>query len=134
LDSVLVRLQPHTREQHVIHSADYPAAHQGLFAFVIGYVKIAFFPGVNEQRFARELDHALGGIRDCMRLIVDLRGILGGLVGSLRLMSYLTPDRVPVGYSLTRKGEIANGNAINLLASTSCQQRGSRPSRWLFGF
>ena len=71
----------------------------------IGYVKIAFFPGVNGQRFARELDHALAGIRDCTRLIVDLRGNLGGFVGSLRLMSYLTPDRVPVGYSLTRKGE-----------------------------
>jgi C-terminal processing protease CtpA/Prc len=42
---------------------------------------------------------------DCSRLIVDLRGNLGGFVGSLRLMSYLTADRVPVGYSLTRKGE-----------------------------
>jgi carboxyl-terminal processing protease len=71
----------------------------------IGYVKIAFFPGVNGQRFARELDRALGGIRECRRLIVDLRGNLGGFVGSLRLMSYLTPDQVPVGYSLTRKGE-----------------------------
>ena len=63
----------------------------------IGYVKIAFFPGVNGQRFARELDRALGGIRECTRLIVDLRGNLGGFVGSLRLMSYLTPDQVPVG-------------------------------------
>jgi carboxyl-terminal processing protease len=71
----------------------------------IGYVKIAFFPGVNGQRFARELDRAMGGIRECTRLIVDLRGNLGGFVGSLRLMSYLTPDQVPVGYSLTRKGE-----------------------------
>jgi len=35
---------------------------------------------------------------------VDLRGNLGGFVGSLRLMSVLTPDRIPVGYSLTRKG------------------------------
>jgi C-terminal processing protease CtpA/Prc len=71
----------------------------------IGYVKIAFFPGVNGQRFARELDRALAEIPGCTRLIVDLRGNLGGFVGSLRLMSYLTPDRVPVGYSLTRKGE-----------------------------
>ena len=71
----------------------------------IGYVRIAFFPGVNGQRFARELDRALADISGCTRLIVDLRGNLGGFVGSLRLMSYLTPDRVPVGYSLTRKGE-----------------------------
>lgn len=71
----------------------------------IGYVRIAFFPGVNGQRFARELERALADISSCTRLIVDLRGNLGGFVGSLRLMSYLTPDRVPVGYSLTRKGE-----------------------------
>jgi C-terminal processing protease CtpA/Prc len=71
----------------------------------IGYLRIAFFPGVNGQRFARELDRALATLQDCSRLIVDLRGNLGGFVGSLRLMSHLTPDRVPVGYSLTRKGE-----------------------------
>jgi carboxyl-terminal processing protease len=71
----------------------------------IGYVRIAFFPGVNGQRFARELDRALAEIPTCERLIIDLRGNLGGFVGSLRLMSYLTPDRLPVGYSLTRKGE-----------------------------
>lgn len=71
----------------------------------IGYVRIGFFPGVNGQRFARELDRALADIPSCDRLIIDLRGNLGGFVGSLRLMSYLTPDRLPVGYSLTRKGE-----------------------------
>jgi carboxyl-terminal processing protease len=71
----------------------------------IGLVRIAFFPGINGQRFARELDRALAGLAECARLIIDLRGNLGGFVGSLRLMSYLTAERVPVGYSLTRKGE-----------------------------
>jgi C-terminal processing protease CtpA/Prc len=71
----------------------------------VGYLRVAFFPGVNGQRFARELDRALVTLQDCSRLIVDLRGNLGGFVGSLRLMSHLTADRVPVGYSLTRKGE-----------------------------
>lgn len=71
----------------------------------IAYVRIAFFPGVNGQRFAQELDRALATLGDCTRLIVDLRGNLGGFVGSLRLMSYLTPDRLPIGYSLTRMGE-----------------------------
>lgn len=71
----------------------------------IGYVRVAFFPGANGQRFARELDGALQSIPDCTRLIVDLRGNLGGFIGSLRLMSYLTPDRIPIGYSLTRRGE-----------------------------
>lgn len=71
----------------------------------IGYVRVAFFPGANGQRFAQELDQALGALEDPAGLIIDLRGNLGGFVGSLRLMSYLTPDRIPVGYSLTRTGE-----------------------------
>jgi carboxyl-terminal processing protease len=71
----------------------------------IGYLRVAFFPGVNGQRFARDLDAALAAVAGCTRLIVDLRGNLGGFVGSLRLMSHLTPERVPIGYSLTRKGE-----------------------------
>jgi len=70
----------------------------------VGYLRVAFFPGVNGQRFARELEAALASIGECRRLVVDLRGNLGGFVGSLRLMSALTPDRIPVGYSLTRKG------------------------------
>jgi len=70
-----------------------------------GYVRVAFFPGVNGQRFARDLDAALAVLAGCTRLIVDLRGNLGGFVGSLRLMSHLTPERLPIGYSLTRKGE-----------------------------
>ena len=36
------------------------------------------------------------------RLIVDLRGNTGGGIGGLRLMSYLTPGKTEVGYSLTR--------------------------------
>ncbi|MEO7272152.1 MAG: S41 family peptidase, partial [Vicinamibacterales bacterium] len=51
---------------------------------------------------------------DCTRLIVDLRGNLGGFVGSLRLMSRLTPNRVPVGYSLTRRGEDEGWRPENL--------------------
>lgn len=70
----------------------------------VGYLRVAFFPGVNGQRFAREFETALAGIGECRRLVVDLRGNLGGFVGSLRLMSALTPGRIPVGYSLTRKG------------------------------
>lgn len=70
----------------------------------VGYLRVAFFPGVNGQRFARELESGLGTIGACRRLVVDLRGNLGGFVGSLRLMSALTPKRIPVGYSLTRRG------------------------------
>jgi len=71
----------------------------------VGYVKVAFFPGANGQRFARALDAALDSLGSCDKLIIDLRGNLGGFIGSLRLMSYLTPDRVPIGYSMTRAGQ-----------------------------
>lgn len=71
----------------------------------VGYVRVAFFPGASGQPFAREFDRAIAALGpSCERLIIDLRGNLGGFVGALRLMSYLTPDRVPVGYSLTREG------------------------------
>ena len=78
---------------------------RAVVGMLTGCVQGAFFPGVNGQKFARALDAALAELPECTRLIVDLRGNLGGFVGSLRLMSYLTPDQVPVGYSLTRKGE-----------------------------
>jgi Peptidase family S41 len=44
---------------------------------------MAFFPGVNGQRFAREADRAIRSLQDCPRLIVDLRGNLGGFVAAL---------------------------------------------------
>src|SRR5256886_7582007 len=37
------------------------------------------------------------------RLIVDIRGNIGGGLGSLRLMSYLCPGKVEIGHSLTRR-------------------------------
>jgi C-terminal processing protease CtpA/Prc len=48
-------------------------------------------------------DTAIAHLKDSTRLIVDLRGNTGGGIGGLRLMSYLTPEKKEVGYSLTRK-------------------------------
>jgi len=48
------------------------------------------------------LDAAFAHLKDSTRLIVDLRGNTGGGIGGLRLMSYLTPGKKEVGYSLTR--------------------------------
>jgi hypothetical protein len=81
----------------------------------IGHLRVAFFPGVNGQRFARALDDAFAQMPACERLIVDLRGNLGGFVGSLRLMSYMTPGQVPVGYSLTRRGQDAGWRPKGLI-------------------
>jgi carboxyl-terminal processing protease len=69
----------------------------------IGYVKATIFPGLLGIDVARSLDKAFTGLSDCDCLIVDLRGNLGGGLGLLRLMSHLTPDRIPIGYSVTRK-------------------------------
>ena len=69
----------------------------------IGYVKVTMFPGKIGIDFAKAVDQAFLSVRPCERLILDLRGNPGGGIGGLRLMSYLTPDKVPVGYSLTRK-------------------------------
>jgi C-terminal processing protease CtpA/Prc len=71
----------------------------------IGYVRVASFPGTVGLQFARGLDRALEDLKaqGCRKLIVDLRGNVGGGLGSLRLMSYLCSGELPVGYSLTRK-------------------------------
>jgi len=69
----------------------------------IGLLKITMFPGVVGIDLAHDIDRAIAQLRDCSRLIVDLRGNTGGGIGGLRLMSYLTPDKRPVGYSLTKR-------------------------------
>ena len=50
-----------------------------------------------------KLNGLIPALNGCSRLIVDLRGNTGGGIGGLRLMSYLTPGKLEVGYSLTRK-------------------------------
>jgi carboxyl-terminal processing protease len=69
----------------------------------IGHIRIAAWPGILGIDVARETDAAIKRL-NAKRLIVDLRGNLGSAgAGNLRLMSYLTPERIPVGYSLTRR-------------------------------
>lgn len=67
-----------------------------------GYLKVTTFPGVIGVDLARELNQAVRELA-CRRLVIDLRGNSGGGIGSLRLMSYLTPNRLPVGYSVSRR-------------------------------
>lgn len=70
----------------------------------VGYIRISLFPGILGIDIAKDTDRAVKSLRDTKALIVDLRGNLGSAgAGNLRLMSYLTPDKVPVGYSLTRR-------------------------------
>jgi carboxyl-terminal processing protease len=70
----------------------------------IAYLKVSLFPGKIGIDFANELDAIFSGkFAKADRLIIDLRGNPGGGIGGLTLMSYLTPDRVPIGYSWNRK-------------------------------
>ncbi len=70
-----------------------------------GYVRVATFPGAVGQTFARGLDDAIRDLKGhgIQRLIVDIRGNIGGGLGSLRLMSYLCSGKMEIGHSLTRR-------------------------------
>ena len=69
----------------------------------VGYLKVAILPGLLGLDVAREIDRAVAELDSCDRLVIDLRGHVGGGLGVLRLMSYLTPDKLPIGYTVTRK-------------------------------
>jgi carboxyl-terminal processing protease len=72
-------------------------------SYEIGLLKVAMFPGAVGIDVAKDIDCGIASLEGCSRLIVDLRGNTGGGIGGLRLMSYLTPGKLEVGYSLTRK-------------------------------
>ena len=69
----------------------------------IGLLKIPYFPGAMGMGFADALDAALDSLKQqgCERLIIDLRGNIGGSLGFARLASYMCPDQIPIGHSLT---------------------------------
>jgi len=68
-----------------------------------GLLKVTMFPGAIGIDVAKDIDRGIARLEGCSRLIVDLRGNSGGGIGGLRLMSYLTPGKLEVGYSLTRQ-------------------------------
>lgn len=76
----------------------------------IGLIKVSTFPGAVGLEFARTLDLAVQDLkgRGMERFILDLRGNVGGGLGSLRLMSYLCPNKIEIGYSVTRR-RLRNG-------------------------
>jgi carboxyl-terminal processing protease len=77
----------------------------GMLTDRIGLVKVAYFSGMFGIRFSKVLDAAMASLKSqgCDRLIVDLRGCLGGSLGFARLVSYMCPGRIPIGYDITRK-------------------------------
>lgn len=71
----------------------------------IGLLRITYFPGPMGLEFARALDMAITDLKQhqCDRLIVDLRGNIGGGLGFARLASYFCPGALPIGHSLTSR-------------------------------
>jgi len=69
----------------------------------VGYIKVPILPGLLGLDVARAIDRAIAELDSCDALVLDLRGHVGGGLGVLRLMSYLTPDKLPIGYTVTRK-------------------------------
>lgn len=69
----------------------------------VGYLKVPILPGALGLDVAREIDAAMRELSSCDKFVLDLRGHVGGGLGVLRLMSHFTPDRIPIGYTVTRK-------------------------------
>lgn len=74
----------------------------------LGYLKVAMFPGMVGVDVANEISRAVEKLGAVNRLIIDLRGNTGGGIGALRVMSLLTPDKIPVGFALDRRRVTAN--------------------------
>lgn len=69
----------------------------------IGYLKVAMFPGMIGVDVANAMSAAVNELGNIKGLVVDLRGNTGGGAGALRLMSLLTPNRIPVGFSPNKR-------------------------------
>jgi C-terminal processing protease CtpA/Prc len=87
----------------LFHREPHRYAHSTILNNGIGYVRIAEFPGLVGVETAQQIDDAFRRVLHCDKLIVDLRGNPGGGTANLRLMTNLTPEELPVGYSLTRR-------------------------------
>jgi len=71
----------------------------------VGLLRVPFFPGSFGINFSKLLKAAVEDLKakGCDRLIIDLRGCLGGSLGFANLVSYLCADQIPIGYDVTRK-------------------------------
>jgi len=79
-----------------------PVSH-AMVAPGIGLLKVTYFTGELGIGFANALDPAMNSLKEggANRLIIDLRGNIGGGLGLARLASYLCPGQIPIGHSLT---------------------------------
>jgi carboxyl-terminal processing protease len=71
----------------------------------VGVLKIPYFSGAAGMRFGTLLATEVAELKakGIDRLIIDLRGNIGGSLGFSMLASYMCPDQKPIGYSVTPK-------------------------------
>ena len=77
----------------------------------MGYLKVAMFPGMVGVVVANHISEAVETLGNVRSLIIDLRGNTGGGVGALRVMSLLTPHRIPVGFAIDQRRYKGNPEA-----------------------
>ncbi|MGH9655242.1 MAG: S41 family peptidase, partial [Bryobacteraceae bacterium] len=77
----------------------------------IAVLKVSLFPGKLGIDVANQVSRLLSTkLSGADHLVIDLRGNPGGGIGGLRLMSFMTPDRLPIGYSMGRNTAVDYGN------------------------
>jgi carboxyl-terminal processing protease len=71
----------------------------------VGYLKVGWFTASMGLGFSKELDVAIAELKrsGTERLIIDLRGNIGGGLGFARLCSYMCAGKIAIGQSLTPK-------------------------------
>lgn len=99
----------------------------------VGYLKVAMFPGMVGVVVANRISEAVASLGNVRALIIDLRGNTGGGVGALRVMSLLTPDRIPVGFAINQRRYKGNLEADKLAFPRFSRIPQNSKYLWLLG-
>jgi C-terminal processing protease CtpA/Prc len=97
----------------------------------LGYLKVAMFPVMVGVVVANQISNAIASLGAIDGLIIDLRGNTGGGIGPLRVMSLLTPDKIPVGFALDRRRETVNIDSEKLSFPRFARIPASTTNLWL---
>lgn len=82
----------------------------------IGLLRVLYFPGAIGIRFSDQLRACIADLQGqgCERLIIDLRGNIGGSLGFAALASYMCAGREEIGYSVT-PSRLRSGYSVETL-------------------
>ena len=103
------------------------------FSEDLGYLRIAMFPGMVGVVVANQISAAVASLGAVDHLIIDLRGNTGGGIAALRVMSFLTPHKLPVGFALDRRRTTTNLNTEKLSFPRFDRIPPSTRNLWLLG-